>query len=109
MIEAARIEGYSKKPCENMDERTTYAICAEECAELIQALMKIDRLLYGDDSLRECDVTVYENLDEEVADIILALGNLFDKELVDKGNVVWMAKEKINRYEDLVNRKEVHK
>lgn len=102
-IEDAR-ESYSKKPFENMNDTLNSSICAEECSELSQSMMKYVRFLSKDPSLRMHGmVGVREGIDEEVADVLLAIANLLDAQIVNGFAVLQYAKYKIERYEELVN------
>lgn len=67
----------------------TFTIASEECAELIQSLSKIKR--YGFDG------DYKDNLQEEVADILVCIGELFHLGYIDMDKVEEWHTYKVNR------------
>lgn len=67
----------------------TFTIASEECAELIQALSKIKR--YGFDG------DYKENLQEEVADILICISELISLGYIDMDKVEEWHKYKVDR------------
>lgn len=67
----------------------TLTIASEECAELIQALSKVKRYPFKD----ECK----DNLQEEVADVIICIEELISLGYIDIGKVEEWHTYKVNR------------
>ncbi len=67
----------------------TFTITSEECAEVIQALSKIKR--YGFDG------DYKDNLQEEIADILICISELLSLGYVDVGKVEEWHTYKVNR------------
>ena len=105
-IEQARIERMSKRPCDNESDDKIALHCAEECNELVKTCLKLVRYFWGDPSLRDDLLFIFDSLNEEVADVIMTLCNLFEADLVDSDKVAAIAAVKATRYENLVNQKE---
>ena len=67
---------------------------AEECAELAQAAIKLQRIIVGNNPAAIDRHTAFENITEEIADISLYLDALYyDKDRVDN-----IKQEKLNRW-----------
>lgn len=67
----------------------TLTIASEECAELIQALSKVKR--YG------LDVDFKDNIQEEVADILICISELISLGYIDMDKVEKWHTYKVNR------------
>lgn len=80
----------------DLDEETLYDQLAEECAEFIQAVMKLKRV-NGDNPTPKTAKECYENLKEEMGDILLCIDAISKKlDIEDELNDV--AVEKYGRW-----------
>ena len=98
-----RSELMSRTPDRNEPVLINLAVCGEECSELSKACFEMIRLLSKDESLRKGAYVLKESLNEEVADVIQCLCNLYDAGLIDETAVIAYFKAKCNRYESGVN------
>lgn len=77
--------------------------CAEECAELAQACLKIARLYRGENptpkSMKECRA----NLEEEIADVLLTMRMVIDDMDVDLGNLEKIIDYKVERWDKRID------
>ena len=71
--------------------------CAEECAELAQAVLKMRRVLVGTTPLTQSEARVLIN--EEVADVLNCVEALEAISLVDMGRVDQIKEDKLDRWE----------
>ena len=75
------------------------AIHMEECAELIQAISKIHRVGCGPDVPPDA----YENLVEEMADVLIILEQLQEIYDIPNQELQWMIDYKCKRQEERMN------
>lgn len=61
---------------------------AEECVELAQACLKYSRILRGENPASKSLGVVAENLNEEVADVLVCLDELLDSSMADDNSVM---------------------
>lgn len=77
---------------------------AEECTELAQACLKLARKIRGNNPTPKDVPELIENLEEEVADVVICIESLADDGIIDIDNVndISEAKEKrwMKRIED---------
>ena len=80
--------------------------CAEECAELAQACLKISRLYRGENptpkSMEDCRI----DLEEELADVLLVMGMIIDELGIDPNGIQDTCDFKLKRWNDRVDEAE---
>lgn len=93
----------SKKPAESCNKAIVKTVCAQECIELSKALTDDFRLYLNDHTLRKRKEIVSDNINEEVADVLITINNLRDAGVINDEAVLRWAKIKLQRYESLNN------
>ena len=73
-----------------------YSLVAEECGELIQSVMKLNRVESGDPSVRIKSNAAQLSVDEEIADVLICLERLQNK-LDNRDRVNFFINKKLNR------------
>ena len=75
---------------------------AEECNELAHACLKYSRYLRGENPTYSLPRTMIENLNEEMADVTITLGELLGADFTDDSNRGYeeMIAAKINRMKE---------
>ena len=74
--------------------------CAEECAELGQACLKLARYLRGENPTPMKKFDILMHLNDEVADVKLCIETLFKAGVIDRGEVNKIRIEKSARWEE---------
>lgn len=72
-------------------------LCMEECAELIQALSKYQRLKKGQPVLNKTADEVRENVIEEMGDVLIMLQQLQLLLSIGDHEILWSMKKKAKR------------
>ena len=105
----------------NNDDKMVYEICkyiasnkhitevnillAEELSELIKAVMKLERYNRCDKSLR-CDYhEIYDNIYEELADVIIMMFQFIYKNKISQENLLEEISKKLVRYYETISDK----
>lgn len=83
----------------------TLELCAEECAELAHACLKMARYLRKENPTPVNSSIVHEMLKEEVADVFVSIQNLRDANLFNFEEVYGMELEKIARRDKMLEEK----
>lgn len=71
---------------------------AEECAELAQASLKLARKMRGNNPTPKDVPELIENLEEEVADVVICIESLAGDGIIDNDNVFDISKAKEKRW-----------
>lgn len=83
----------------------TLELCAEECAELAHACLKMARYLRKENPTPVNPSIVREMLKEEVADVFVSIHNLRDANLLNFGEVYAIELEKVERRDQMLDEK----
>ena len=73
-------------------------LLVEELSEFIQAVMKLERFNYCDNTLRCNYHDIYNNIYEELADVIIMLFQFIYKNKISQQNLIDEIAKKITRY-----------
>lgn len=76
--------------------------CAEECAELAHACLKMARIARGENPTNKNELTAYEELIEEAADVELCLEALVYGYPLSRSKIEWMKETKRERWKKRV-------
>ena len=83
---------------ENKHSREVNDLLVEELSELIKAVIKLERFNYCDNTLR-CDYhDIYNNIYEELADVIIMLFQFIYKNKLSQENLLNEITKKLIRY-----------
>ena len=83
---------------ENKDSREVNDLLVEELSELIKAVIKLERYNFCDESLR-CDCyEIYDNIYEELADVIIMMFQFINKNEINYNELTNKISEKLIRY-----------
>ena len=80
-------------------------LLVEELSEFIQAVMKLERFNYCDNSLRCNYHDIYNNIYEELADVIIMLFQFIYKNKISQQNLIDEIAKKIIRYYETISDK----
>lgn len=80
--------------------------CAEECAELAQACLKLARKLRGDNPTPANEKEIIANISEEMADVLVCMDTLVESGLISAEGLDSTKLYKINRWYNRILEKE---
>ena len=80
-------------------------LLVEELSELIKAVMKLERFNYCDNTLRCNYREIYNNIYEELADVIIMLFQFIYKNKLSHENIINEITKKIIRYYETISDK----
>ena len=80
-------------------------LLVEELSEFIQAVMKLERFNYCDNTLRCSYHDIYNNIYEELADVIIMLFQFIYKNKISQQNLIDEISKKIIRYYETISDK----
>ena len=83
---------------ENKHSREVNDLLVEELSELIKAVMKLERFNYCDNTLRCNYHDIYNNIYEELADVIIMLFQFIYKNKLSQENLLNEITKKLIRY-----------
>ena len=90
---------------ENKHSTEVNELLVEELSELIKAVMKLERYNFCDNSLR-CDYhDIYNNIYEELADVIIMMFQFIYKNKISQENLVEEITKKLVRYYETISDK----
>jgi NTP pyrophosphatase (non-canonical NTP hydrolase) len=72
--------------------------CAEECAELTQALLKVARITRGENPSPKPFDDAIENLEEEMADVAVCLEEVYNTGIIDEELINKTKQKKLARW-----------
>ena len=90
---------------ENKDSREVNDLLVEELSELIKAVIKLERYNFCDKSLRCTYHEIYDNIYEELADVIIMLFQFIYKNKLSHQNLLDEISKKIIRYYETISDK----
>ena len=83
---------------ENKHSKEVNDLLVEELSELIKAVIKLERFNYCDNTLRCNYHDIYDNIYEELADVIIMLFQFIYKNKLSKENLLNEITKKLIRY-----------
>ena len=103
--EIINIYNVCKHIAENKQDSEVNVLLAEELSELIKAIMKLERFYMYDESLR-CEYhDIYDNIHEELADVIIMLFQFIYKNKLSQQNLIEEISKKLVRYYETISDK----
>ena len=103
--EITNIYNVCKHIAENRHDSEVNVLLTEELSELIKAVMKLERFYMYDESLR-CDYhDIYNNIYEELADVIIMLIQFIYKNEISQQNLLGEISKKLIRYYETISDK----
>ena len=103
--EINNIYNVCKRIAENKYDSEVNVLLAEELSELIKTVMKLERFYMYDESLR-CDYhEIYDNIYEELADVIIMICQFIYKNKLSQQNLIDAISMKIIRYYETISDK----
>ena len=80
-------------------------LLVEELSELIKAVMKLERFNYCDNTLRCNYHDIYDNIYEELADVIIMIFQFIYKNKISQENLIEEISKKLVRYYETISDK----
>ena len=90
---------------ENKDSREVNDLFVEELSELIKAVIKLERYNFCDNTLRCNYHDIYNNIYEELADVIIMICQFIHKNKISHQNLLDEISKKIIRYYETISDK----
>ena len=103
--EIINIYNVCKHIAENKDSREVNNLLVEELSELIKAVMKLERYNYRDKALRCNYHEIYDNINEELADVTIMLFQFIYKNKISHQNLIDEISKKLIRYYETISDK----
>ena len=103
--EIINIYNVCKHIAENKDSREVNDLLVEELSELIKAVIKLERYNFCDNRLRCTYHEIYDNIYEELADVIIMLFQFIYKNKLSQQNLIDAISMKIIRYYETISDK----
>ena len=103
--EIINIYNVCKHIAENKHSREVNDLLVEELSELIKAVMKLERFNFCDNTLRCNYHDIYNNIYEELADVIIMLCQFIYKNKLSQQNLIDTISIKIIRYYETISDK----
>ena len=103
--EINNIYNVCKHIADNKHSREVNDLLVEELSELIKAVMKLERYNYCDNTLRCNYHDIYDNIYEEVADVIIMLFQFIYKNKISQQNLIDEISKKLIRYYETISDK----
>ena len=103
--EIINIYNVCKHIAENKHSREVDVIFIEELSELIKAISKLQRFDYCDNLLRCNYNEIYDNIYEELADVIIMICQFTHKNKISHQNLLDEISKKIIRYYETISDK----
>ena len=103
--EIINIYNVCKHIVENKHSREVNDLLVEELSELIEAVIKLERYNFCDNALRYNYHEIYDNIYEELADVIIMICQFIDKNKISYQNLIDEISKKIIRYYETISDK----
>ena len=103
--EINNIYNVCKHIAENKQDSEVNVLFAEELSELIKAIMKLERFYMYDESLRCNYHDIYDNIYEELADVIIMICQFIHKNKISHQNLLDEIRKKLMRYYETISDK----
>ena len=89
----------------NKNFREVNELLVEELSELIKAVIKLERNNFSDNSLRCNYHEIYDNIYEELADVIIMMFQFIYKNKISQENLIEEISKKLVRYYETISDK----
>ena len=99
------IQGVCKHIAENKHSTEVNNLLVEELSELIKAVMKLERYNTNDKSLRNNNGEIFENLYEELGDVIIMILQFIYKNRINYNDLIEKISAKLVRYYETISDK----
>ena len=96
--EINNIYNVCKHIAENKHSTEVNDLLVEELSELIKAVIKLERYNFCDNGLRCDEYEIYDNIYEELADVIIMICQFTHKNKISLQNLLDKISEKLIRY-----------
>ena len=103
--EIINIYNVCKHIVENKDSTGVNVLLVEELSELIKAVMKLERYNFCDNTLRCNYHDIYNNIYEELADVIIMICQFIHKNKISHQNLLDEISKKLIRYYETISDK----
>ena len=103
--EIINIYNVCKHIADNKHSREVNDLLVEELSELIKAVMKLERYNFYDNTLRCNYPDIYNNLYEELADVIIMMFQFIHKNKISHQNLLDEISKKLIRYYETISDK----
>ena len=103
--EIINIYNVCKHIAKNKDSREVNELLVEELSELIKVVIKLERYNFCDNSLRCNYHEIYDNIFEELADVIIMLFQFIYKNKISHQNLLDEISKKLIRYYETISDK----
>ena len=103
--EINNIYNVCKHIAENKQDSEVNDLLVEELSELIKAVMKLERYNFCDNGLRCNYHEIYDNIYEEIGDVIIMLFQFIYKNKLSHENIINEITKKIIRYYETISDK----
>ena len=103
--EINNIYNVCKHIAENKQDSEVNDLLVEELSELIKAVMKLERYNFCDEGLRCNYREIYDNIYEEIGDVIIMLFQFIYKNKLSHENIINEITKKIIRYYETISDK----
>ena len=103
--EIINIYNVCKHIAENKHSREVNEVLVEELSELIKAVIKLERNNFSDNSLRCNYHEIYNNIYEELADVIIMIFQFIHKNKISHQNLLDEISKKLIRYYETISDK----
>ena len=103
--EINNIYNVCKHIAENKNSTEVNDLLVEELSELIKAVIKLERYNFRDNSLRCDEYQIYDNIYEELADVIIMICQFIYKNKLSQQNLIDAISMKIIRYYETISDK----
>ena len=104
--EINNIYNVCKHIAENRNDSEVNVLLAEELSELIKAVMKLERFYMYDEGLRCNYHDIFDNIYEELADVIIMMIQFIYKNEISQQNLLHEISKKLIRYYETISDKE---
>ena len=94
-----------KHIADNKQDSEVNVLLAEELSELIKAIMKLERFYMYDESLRCNYHDIYDNIYEELADVIIMICQFIHKNKISHQDLLDEISKKLIRYYETISDK----
>ena len=103
--EINNIYNVCKHIAENKHSTEVNNLLVEELSELIKAVMKLERYNFCDNTLRCNYHDIYNNIYEELADVIIMMFQFIYKNKISQENLIEEISKKLVRYYETISDK----
>ena len=103
--EIINIYNVCKHIADNKHSTEVNDLLAEELSELIKAVMKLERYNFCDNSLRCDEYEIYDNIYEELGDVIIMICQFIHKNKISHQNLLDEISKKLIRYYETISDK----